>query len=46
MAEPGVVEHLLVVPSASVHRIQEAQTTLYQVVWELTQAALAGRTVT
>lgn len=45
MAEPGVVEHLLVVPSASVHRIQEAQTTLYQVVWELTQAALAGRTV-
>jgi len=43
MAEPGVVDHLLVVPSASVHRIQEAQTTVYQVLWELTQAALASR---
>jgi len=35
-----VVEHLFVVPSASVHRIQEAQTTLYQVLWELVQTAL------
>ena len=35
------IDHLLVVPSASVHRIQEAQTTLYQVLWELTQASLA-----
>jgi D-sedoheptulose 7-phosphate isomerase len=29
-----------VVPSSSVHRIQEAQTTVYHVLWELTQAAL------
>ncbi|MEO3787965.1 SIS domain-containing protein [Actinocorallia sp. B10E7] len=36
MAESGDVDHLFVVPSASVHRIQEAQTTLYQVLWELT----------
>jgi D-sedoheptulose 7-phosphate isomerase len=38
--ERGVVEHLFVVPSASVHRIQEAQTTIYQVLWELVQTAL------
>ncbi|MFU8852827.1 SIS domain-containing protein [Micromonospora sp. SL1-18] len=42
MAEPGLVDHLFVVPSASVHRVQEAQTTLYHVLWELTQQALAG----
>lgn len=42
MAEPGRVGHLFVVPSASVHRIQEAQTTVYHVLWELTQAALRG----
>ncbi|MEU2615527.1 SIS domain-containing protein [Micromonospora sp. NPDC007271] len=42
MAESEVVDHLFVVPSASVHRVQEAQTTLYHVLWELTQQALAG----
>lgn len=41
MAEPGVVDHLFVVPSTSVHRIQEAQTTLFHVLWELTQRELA-----
>jgi len=45
MAESGLVDHLLVVPSSSVHRIQEAQTTIHQVLWELMQAALAGRSV-
>ncbi|HET9078067.1 MAG TPA: SIS domain-containing protein [Acidimicrobiales bacterium] len=39
MAEPGAVDHLFVVPSASVHRIQEAQTTLYHRLWALTQEA-------
>lgn len=34
MAESGVVDHLFVVPSSSVHRIQEAQTTAYHVLWE------------
>jgi D-sedoheptulose 7-phosphate isomerase len=43
MAQPGLTDHLFVVPSASVHRIQEAQATVYHVLWELTQAALAGR---
>lgn len=41
MAEAGSVDHLFVVPSASVHRIQEAQTTLYQVLGELVFRALA-----
>ena len=41
MAEPGLVDHLFVVPSASVHRIQEAQTTLYNQLWALVQQALA-----
>ncbi|MEU3453573.1 SIS domain-containing protein [Micromonospora sp. NPDC006766] len=42
MAESDAVDHLFVVPSASVHRVQEAQTTLYHVLWELTQQALTG----
>ncbi|MEN3534743.1 SIS domain-containing protein [Microbispora sp. ZYX-F-249] len=41
MAELGTIDHLFVVPSASVHRIQEAQTTVYHALWELTQQALA-----
>jgi D-sedoheptulose 7-phosphate isomerase len=41
MAEAGL-DYLFVVPSSSVHRIQEAQTTIYHVLAELTQEALAG----
>ncbi len=40
MAELDSIDYLFVAPSASVHRIQEAQTTVYQVLWELTRAAL------
>lgn len=40
MAEVETIDHLFVMPSSSVHRIQEAQTTTYQVLWELTQLAL------
>jgi D-sedoheptulose 7-phosphate isomerase len=40
MAELDSIDYLFVAPSASVHRIQEAQTTIYQVLWELTVAAL------
>jgi D-sedoheptulose 7-phosphate isomerase len=40
MAEVHTIDHLFVVPSSSVHRIQEAQTTVYHVLWSLTQAAL------
>ncbi|MDF2980027.1 MAG: gmhA [Actinomycetospora sp.] len=41
MAEADVVDHLFVMPSSSVHRIQEAQTTVYQVLGELTRTALS-----
>ncbi len=40
MAEAGTVDFLFVVPSLSVHRIQEVQTTVYRMLWELTQAFL------
>jgi D-sedoheptulose 7-phosphate isomerase len=42
MAELDSIDHLFVAPSPSVHRIQEAQTTIYHALWELTVAALAG----
>jgi D-sedoheptulose 7-phosphate isomerase len=41
MAELDTIDYLFVVPSASVHRIQEAQTTIYQVLWELTVQEVA-----
>ena len=40
MAEVDTIDHLFVMPSTSVHRIQEAQTTVYQVLGELTLRAL------
>ncbi|PSO46333.1 MAG: phosphoheptose isomerase [Actinobacteria bacterium QS_8_72_14] len=41
LAASGVLDHLFVVPSSSIHRIQESQTTVYHVLWELTQRGLA-----
>jgi D-sedoheptulose 7-phosphate isomerase len=43
MAELDTLDHLFVAPSTSVHRIQEAQTTMYNVLWELCQASLRSR---
>lgn len=43
MAELDSIDYLFVAPSSSVHRIQEAQTTIYHVLWELTLTALARR---
>jgi D-sedoheptulose 7-phosphate isomerase len=40
MAELDSIDYLFVAPSSSIHRIQEAQTTIYQVLWELTVGAL------
>ncbi|HEY7016465.1 MAG TPA: SIS domain-containing protein [Streptosporangiaceae bacterium] len=40
MAELDSLDYLFVAPSSSVHRIQEAQTTVYHVLWELTLAEL------
>ena len=42
MAELDSLDYLFVAPSSSVHRIQEAQTTIYHLLWELTLMALAG----
>jgi D-sedoheptulose 7-phosphate isomerase len=42
MAELDSIDYLFIAPSASVHRIQEAQTTVYHVLWELTVAAVAA----
>jgi D-sedoheptulose 7-phosphate isomerase len=42
MADADTIDHLFVIPSASVHRIQEAQTTVYHVLWALTQQALGS----
>jgi D-sedoheptulose 7-phosphate isomerase len=40
MAELDSIDYLFVAPSTSVHRIQEAQTTMYNILWELCQEAL------
>jgi D-sedoheptulose 7-phosphate isomerase len=40
MSEVDTIDYLFVVPSTSVHRIQEAQTTVYHALWELTVAVL------
>lgn len=45
MAESDSVDHLFVVPSSSIHRIQEAQTTLYHLLWELTQRSLEAEAI-
>jgi len=41
MADLPALRYLFAIPSSSVHRVQEVQTTLYHVLWEATQAALA-----
>jgi D-sedoheptulose 7-phosphate isomerase len=40
MTELSTIDYLFVIPSPSVHRIQEAQTTVYHALWELTLDAL------
>jgi len=42
MAELDSIDHLFVVPSPSVHRVQEAQTTIYHTLWELTHDRING----
>ena len=41
MAELDSIDYLFIAPSVSIHRIQEAQTTIYQVFWELTSAEVS-----
>jgi D-sedoheptulose 7-phosphate isomerase len=42
MAELDSIDYLFIAPSESIHRIQEAQTTVYQVLWELTLDSLVS----
>jgi len=42
MAELDTIDYLFVAPSTSVHRIQEAQTTMYNVLWELCRAIVSA----
>ena len=39
--EFGVVDHCLVVPSASIHRIQECHVAAYHILWDLVHTLLA-----
>jgi D-sedoheptulose 7-phosphate isomerase len=42
MAELASLQHLFAVPSSSVHRVQEVQTTLYHVLWEAVSGSTAA----
>jgi D-sedoheptulose 7-phosphate isomerase len=42
MAELPSLDHLFAVPSSSVHRVQELQTTIYHVLWEATAELMAA----
>jgi D-sedoheptulose 7-phosphate isomerase len=46
MAELDSLDYLFVAPSTSVHRIQEAQTTMYHALWELTLRQLRAEVAT
>jgi D-sedoheptulose 7-phosphate isomerase len=41
MLRSGTVDHCLVVPSASVHRVQECHVAAYHVMWDLVHTLLA-----
>lgn len=43
MAELASLDYLFVAPSASIHRIQEAQTTVYHILWEQVVAELTAK---
>jgi D-sedoheptulose 7-phosphate isomerase len=41
MKTAGVVDHCLIVPSRSIHRIQESHVTAYHILWDLVHTLLA-----
>jgi D-sedoheptulose 7-phosphate isomerase len=45
MATSGFVDHLFVIPSTSVHRIQEVQASLYHLLFELVQRHLTEASI-
>lgn len=43
MAASGLLDHCLVVPSTSIHRIQETHVAIYHILWDLVHTLLADR---
>ena len=41
MMSSGTVDHCLVVPSTSIHRIQESHVAAYHILWDLVHTLLA-----
>jgi D-sedoheptulose 7-phosphate isomerase len=41
MAKSKAIDHCLIVPSDSIHRIQECQVTIYHILWDLVHTILA-----
>ncbi|WP_213763894.1 SIS domain-containing protein [Caballeronia sp. dw_19] len=41
MVAPGALDHCLVVPSDSIHRIQETHVAIYHILWDLVHTLLA-----
>ena len=41
MKSSGAVDHCLVVPSTSIHRIQECHVAAYHILWDLVHTLLA-----
>jgi len=41
MKTSGVVDHCLIVPSTSIHRVQECHVTAYHILWDLVHTLLA-----
>jgi D-sedoheptulose 7-phosphate isomerase len=41
MRASGLIDHLLVVPTASIHRIQECHVAAYHILWDLVHTLLA-----
>jgi hypothetical protein len=41
MKSSGLVDHCLVVPSSSIHRVQECHVACYHILWDLVHTLLA-----
>jgi D-sedoheptulose 7-phosphate isomerase len=41
MKSSGVVDHCLIVPSSSIHRVQECHVAAYHILWDLVHTLLA-----
>lgn len=41
MRRAGTLDHCLIVPSSSIHRIQECHVTIYHILWDLAHTLLA-----